>query len=215
MDSKRKFLALSLVCTILFSVAPVLATTVVDNGSGNSTNNNSTNNNSTKDDNIVTPLTVDFSANVTNGTAPLKVLFTSTYTGNPTEFKWSFGDGTYLNQNSTAIHTYTQPGKFNVSLTVSNSAGNKTETKLAYITVNKATSPGRLLCSGKAPLKVMYLDRSKKHISTYWDFGDGTTSKSKNILHIYTKPGKYPLKWTFESTGHVKKTLYPGYVIVK
>lgn len=215
MDSKRKFLALSLVCAILFSVAPVLATPAADNGSGNSTNNNSTNNNSTTDNNIVTPPTVNFSANVTNGTAPLIVLFTSTCTGNPTEFNWTFGDGTYLTQNSTAIHTYTQPGKYNVSLTASNAAGNKTETKLAYISVNKAVSLGRLLCSGKAPLKVMYIDRSKNHISTYWDFGDGTTSKSKNILHIYKKPGKYPLKWTFKSTGHVKKTVYPGYVIVK
>ena len=210
MDSKRKFLVLSLVCTILFSVAPVLATTVAGNGSGNSTNENSTNENNT-----VSLPTINFMANVTNGTAPLKVLFTSNYTGNPTEFNWTFGDGTYSNNNSTAIHTYTQPGKYNVSLTVSNAAGNKTATKLDYIVVSKAVYTGRLLCSGKAPLKVMYLDRSKRHISTYWDFGDGTTSKSKNILHIYTKPGKYPLKWTVISTGHVKKTLYPGYVIVK
>jgi PKD repeat protein len=214
MDSKRKFLVLSLICMILFSVAPVLATAVADNGSGNSTNNNSTINNSTTEI-IVTPPTVDFTGNVTSGMAPLNVLFISNCTGNPTEFNWTFGDGTHSNNNLTAIHTYTQPGKYNVSLTVSNAAGNKTAAKLGYINVSKAVYPGRLLCSGKAPLKVMYLDRSKRHISTYWDFGDGTTSKSRNILHIYKKPGKYPLKLTVVSTGHVKKTLYPGYVVVK
>jgi PKD repeat protein len=201
-------------------VAPVLATAVADNGSGNSTNNNSTNNNSTnnnstKEEIIITPPTADFAANVTSGKVPLNVLFTSNCTGNPTKFNWTFGDGTYSNNNLTAIHTYTQPGKYNVSLTVSNAAGNKTVTKLAYINVSKVVYKGKLLCSGKAPLKVMYLDRSKKHISTHWDFGDGTTSDSRNILHIYKKPGNYPLKWTVVSTGHVKKTYYPGYVVVK
>jgi PKD repeat protein len=204
MDSKRKFLVLSLVCTILFSVAPVLATAVTDDGSGNSTNENNT----------VSLPTSNFTANVTHGTAPLKVLFTSNSTGNPTGFNWTFGDGTYSNSNLTAIHTYTKPGKYNVSLTVSNAAGNTTATKLGYITVSKAVT-GRVLCSGKAPLKVMYLDRSKRHISTFWNFGDGTTSKSRNILHIYKKPGKYPLTYTVVSTGHVKKAIYAGYVNVK
>lgn len=206
MDSKRKFLVLSLVCLLLFSVAPVLAATVADNESGNSTNENNT----------VSPLTANFTANITQGTAPLKVLFTSNCTGNPTKFNWTFGDGTYSNNNLTAIHTYVQPGKYNVSLTVSNATDNITATKLGYITVSKAVSPsGRVLCSGKAPLKVMFLDRSKRHISTYWDLGDGTTSKNKNILHIYKKPGKYPVKWTFVTVGHVKKTLYAGYTFVK
>jgi PKD repeat protein len=216
MDSKRRLLVMSLVCAILFSVAPVFATTVADNASGNSTNDNSTNKNSTYEENIITDLTVDFNANVTSGKAPLNVLFTSNCTGNPTGFNWTFGDGTYSTHNLTAIHTYTQPGKYNVSLTVSNSTYNETAMKIGYINVSKGVSLyGRVLCSGKAPLRVMYLDRSKNHISTYWDFGDGTTSTSRNILHIYKKPGKYPLKLTVISKGHYKKTLYPGYVIVK
>jgi PKD repeat protein len=206
MGSKRKFLALSLVCVILFSVAPVLATTVADNGSGNSTNKNNT----------VSLPTVNFTANVTHGTAPLNVLFTSNCTGNPTEFNWTFGDGIYSNHNLTAIHTYTQPGKYNVSLTVSNAAGNKTATKLGYISVSKAVpTNNRVLCSGKAPLRVVFLDKSKKHISWYWNLGDGTTSRSKNIVHIYTKPGKYPVKLSYMTIGHVNKTLYAGYIIVK
>ena len=118
MDSKRKFLVLSLVCTILFSVAPVLATAVADDGSGNSTNENNT---------VFLP-TANFTANLTHGTAPLKVLFTSNCTGNPTEFNWTFGDGTCSNQNIAATHTYTQPGKYEVSLTVTNAAGSNTKT---------------------------------------------------------------------------------------
>lgn len=233
MDNKRKLLVPSLVCVMFFSVAPFLATAAAEEGSGsstnnnstnnNSTNNNSTNNNSTIDESLVTLPTADFNANVTSGKAPLKVLFTSNCSGNPIEFNWTFGDGINSGQSLIAIHTYTKPGKYNISLTVINAAGNATASKLGYINVtacnavcNKTqTNNSKVLCSGKAPLKVMFLDRSKRHVSTYWDFGDGTASNNKNILHIYKKPGRYPLKWTFVSTGHVKKTLYPGYVIVK
>jgi len=206
MDSKRKFLVLSLVCTILFSVAPVLATAVTDDGSGNSTNENNT----------VSLPTSNFTANVTHGTAPLKVLFTSNSTGNPTEFNWTFGDGTYSNSNLTAIHTYTKPGKYNVSLTVSNAAGNETATKLGYIIVSKTISINkRVLCSGKAPLRVYFIDRSKRHVSRLWSFGDGNTSKDKGILHMYKKPGKYPITLTVTSLGHYTKTVHAGYIIVK
>ena len=205
MDSKRKFLALSLVCAILFSVAPVLATTVADNGSGNSTNKNNT----------VSPPTVNFAANVTHGTAPLNVLFTSNCTGNPTEFNWTFGDGIYSNHNLTAIHTYTQPGKYNVSLTVSNAAGNKTATKLGYIIASKKVPNLKVLCSGKAPLRVYFIDRSKKHISWKWNLGDGTTSRNKSILHIYKKPGKYPVTLTIQTIGHSTKIVHAGYIVVK
>jgi PKD repeat protein len=228
MHDKRKFLVLSLVCVMFFSVAPFLATAAADVGSGNSTNNNSTNNNSTNNncttgESTVTLPTADFTANVTDGKVPLKVLFTSNCTGNPTEFKWTFGDGIYSNQSLTAIHTYTRPGKYNVSLTVANADGNATATKSGYINVtackavcNKTqVNNTKVLCSGKAPLKVMFLDRSKKHISTYWNLGDGTTSKSRNILHIYKKPGKYPVKVTVESRGHYKKTVNAGNIVVK
>lgn len=233
MDNKRKLLVLSLVCIVLFSVASFLATATADEGSGNSTNNNSTNNNSTNnsstnsngtiEESLATPPTADFTANVTSGKAPLKVLFTSNCTGNPTEFNWTFGDGTNSSQNLTAIHTYTHPGKYNVSLTVINAAGSVTASKLGYINVsacnavcNKTQSNNsKVLCSGKAPLKVMFLDRNKRHISSYWDFGDGTTSKSRNILHIYKKPGKYPVKLTVTSTGHYKRTINAGYIVVK
>jgi PKD repeat protein len=205
MDSKRKFLISSLVCMLLFSVVPVFAATDEGSGSGNSTNENST-----------VPLTVDFTANVTNGTAPLNVMFTSNCTGNPIKFNWTFGDGTYSDSNLTAIHTYSNPGKYNVSVTISNATDNKTLTKIDYINVSKASSvKERILCSGKAPLRVVFLDRSKKHISTYWNFGDGKASRSRNTVHIYKKPGKYPVTWTYVTVGHVKKTLHVGHIIVK
>ena len=75
-----------------------------------------------------------FTADITNGTAPLTVQFTDRSIGSPATWFWSFGDGaTATEQNP--VHTYTVPGVYNVGLTVSNSAGSDTETKPGYVIV--------------------------------------------------------------------------------
>jgi PKD repeat protein len=71
------------------------------------------------------------------------------------------------------------------------------------------------LCTGKAPLKVFFKDTSKKHIASFWDLGDGTTTQSKNILHVYKTTGKYPITLKYVTVGHVKHTLHAGYILVK
>jgi PKD repeat protein len=73
----------------------------------------------------------------------------------------------------------------------------------------------RVLWRGKAPHKVSFLDRSKRRVSWSWDFGDGNTSKYKNILHMYNTPGKYLVKLTDKTTGHCTKTIYVGYIVVE
>jgi PKD repeat protein len=255
MDNKRKLLVLSLVCVMFFSVAPFLVTAAADEGSGNSTNDNNTVNNT------VVPPTADFTADVTNGTAPLNVLFTSNYTGNQAEFNWTFGDGTFSNQNIASLRTYTQPGIYDVSLTVTNAAGSNTATKPGYIIVNTSNIPNvvpttpcvnssdnnsntnqndnctnnctnnttlkstcnvsktvstnlKVLCSGKAPRRVHFIDRSKNHVSTYWNFGDGKACKCKSIVHIYKNPGKYPVKFTVKYRSGKTKTVNAGYIVV-
>jgi uncharacterized surface protein with fasciclin (FAS1) repeats len=72
----------------------------------------------------------------------------------------------------------------------------------------------KVLCSGKAPLRVKFLDRNTKHTNWYWSFGDGKASRSQNILHIYKTPGKYPVKLTVKTSGHYKK-IFAGYIIVR
>jgi PKD repeat protein len=82
-----------------------------------------------------------FSAAPTSGTAPLAVRFTDTSSGSPTTWAWDFGDGA----NSTAqnpTHTYTAPGSYTVTLTVSNSAGSDTTTRPGLISVGSSGSIG-------------------------------------------------------------------------
>lgn len=72
----------------------------------------------------------------------------------------------------------------------------------------------KILCNGKAPLRVKFLDRNTKHTDWYWSFGDGKASRSQNTVHIFKKPGKYPVSLTVKTSGHYIKTL-AGYVVVK
>jgi PKD repeat protein len=80
------------------------------------------------------PITAQFSATPTGGTAPVTVQFTDRSTGGPTSWLWTFGDGgTSSEQNP--IHTYTTAGAHTVALTASHPYDSDTETKTAYITV--------------------------------------------------------------------------------
>ena len=74
-----------------------------------------------------------FSGTPTTGEAPFTVTFTDASTGTIDSWAWTFGDGSSSSlQNPT--HTYNAAGTYDVTLTVTNSSGSDTETKLNYIT---------------------------------------------------------------------------------
>lgn len=81
------------------------------------------------------------------------VNFTSTSTGNPTSYSWTFTGGTpsaSSAQNPSVV--YNTSGTYAVSLTVSNANGNNTSTQSGYITVYQkpslTTSATPVLCFG-------------------------------------------------------------------
>ena len=76
----------------------------------------------------------DFSANPTRGPAPLTASFTDQSTGSITSWKWDFGDGSTSTMQNPS-HTYTDPGNYTVSLTVTGPEGSDTNTKADYIKV--------------------------------------------------------------------------------
>ncbi len=86
------------------------------------------------------PPTVAISASKLTGAAPLPVNFTSTVTDpdadTPVTYAWSFGDTTTSTE-ANPSKTYTTPGKYTVSLTVTDARGAKT-TKSLEITVTAA-----------------------------------------------------------------------------
>ncbi|MCP4459106.1 MAG: PKD domain-containing protein [Cytophagales bacterium] len=87
--------------------------------------------------------TVDFTADVTNGCgSSLSVNFSDLTSANPapTAYSWSFPGGTpsvSTDQNPPEI-TYSSIGNYDVTLTVTNSSGQSTETKTNYIRLGTA-----------------------------------------------------------------------------
>lgn len=155
-----------------------------------------------------------FSANTSSGAAPLTVYFTDQSSGDLASWAWSFGDGqSATTQNPT--HTYTDPGSYSVTLTVTSRAGlTDTYFESEYITVEDADAVTTTTTtevtttvttattvtaafsatpvSGGSPLNVTFTESSTGDIDTYkWDFGDGQQSKTRNPSHVYTVPGKY------------------------
>ena len=171
--------------------------------------------------------TATFTANVTSGTAPLKVQFTSTTTGNPTNYYWVFEPSTSSDWNShnavTAVHTFTNPGVYTITLIVTNTAGSNTTVKPNYIVVTDPTVIDPVITylkapvanfssnitSGNPPLSVQFYDFSQNAVSRVWDFNnDGQTdSNDINPIHVYTAPGTYIVNLTVTNENGISSRL--------
>jgi PKD repeat protein len=162
----------------------------------------------------------DFTADVTNGTAPLTVNFTDQSTGSPTSWLWDFGDGTNATEQN-ASHTYMSTGNYTVNLTVANADGSDSEVKTEYIVVSEPL-PGAPVAnftatptSGDAPLTVNFTDQSTGSPTSWlWDFGDGTNATEQNASHTYTSTGNYTVNLTVSNAGGSDTEVKTKYILV-
>lgn len=152
----------------------------------------------------------DFTADPVTGTAPLAVNFDGSASadvdGTIASYAWNFGNG----QNGTGVTppavTYTLPGTYVATLTVTDNKG-ATGTASQTITVNRPpnVSPtGSITATpttGNAPLLVQLSSAGSADpdgaITGYsWNFGNGTTSTSPNPSAIYNTAGVYTVQLT-------------------
>ncbi len=71
---------------------------------------------------VCAQLVANFSSNTTSGCAPLIVSFTDISTGNPTQWKWTLGNGTTATQQNPTT-SYFFPGSYTVKLIIQNASG--------------------------------------------------------------------------------------------
>ena len=140
-----------------------------------------------------------FTATETEGPCPLAVQFVDSSTNTPTSWVWSFGDGiTSSDQNPS--HTYTTPGTYTVTLTVTNAGGSSTVTEVDYITAEEAEPIASFtanVTSGHPPLAVQFTDTSSNApTSWYWYFSDGGSSTDQNPVHEFETAGTYTVAFT-------------------
>jgi len=170
-----------------------------------------------------------FSTNITSksGNVPLTALFTYNSTGGtPTSWYWDFGDGISSKHAQTATHTFTKPGTYDVSLTITNSAGSSTLKRSNYIIVTPPQAPVADFFSpevyhantygGSVPTKtVSFVDNSTGSPTSWlWDFGDGNTSTEQNPTHVYDLGGGYTVNLTVKNAVGSNTTSKYGYVLV-
>jgi PKD repeat protein len=166
----------------------------------------------TEDDPVPVIPTADFHANATIGVGTLCVLFTDDSTGCPASWAWNFGgdEGNSTSQNP--VHTYTSPGTYTVTLTVSNVNGTSSYQRAAYITAIAPTSPISTfsvnVTSGVEPLCVGFTDTSTGYPTAWqWQMGDGSPNEtSQNAVHLYNTPGVYKVNMTASNANGTGST---------
>jgi gliding motility-associated-like protein len=127
--------------------------------------------------------------------------FTDQSTG-AIQWKWDFGDASPVDNTTSPIHIFPNPGTFDVLLTVTNVFG-CIDTSLQKITVLEQPTANfsfKNICA-KQTVKFDDLTVGKNLVSWDWDFGDGITSTSQNTSHVYPIAGQYPVSLIVKNTS--------------
>ena len=133
------------------------------------------------------------------------VEFWSTSTGaDITSYQWDFGDG----QNGvgeTVNHTYTQPGTYYVTHTVSiaNNACNDEMTQaVTVLPLPTANFTFTTVCAG-TPTEFTSTATGQDITIYHWNFGDGQTGSGQNVTHTFAQAGTYEVTHTVSSSDGI------------
>jgi PKD repeat protein len=142
---------------------------------------------------VFEPPVANFTVNRTFGSKPMTVQFTDSSTGSPPlNYSWDFGDGATSHEQN-PIHTYTAAGSYQASLTVSNSAGNNTQTAEQSIDVLGPIGgdKGYYLVHSNVDGASVFLD----------DHYKGVIQNGTLLIQVYTTATPY-YTYTIEKDGY-------------
>lgn len=165
-----------------------------------------------------------------------EVIFDASVSRDASVFIWDFGDGTIEPcEFPYSVHTYSNPGRYTVTLTVYDDAGNisvDTAGVRVWCEGNIAPSVGPItaptdpvLVNTEIQASISFTDSDVDDTHTAaWDWGDGTTSEgtvteingSGSVCgrHTYTTAGVYTVKVTVtDLSGNAGQSFY-NYVVV-
>ncbi len=142
--------------------------------------------------------------------------FTSTATGNITNYFWDFGDGQYAyiaNPN----HTYQTPNYYYVKHSVYDNVSQCMDDQYQYIVIIDSTA---FLCKSDFDYYVNnkvanFTSTAMGNITNYfWDFGDGSYAYIANPVHTYNYPGIYDVFLTVYDNNSGCMNYKDKYVVV-
>ncbi|WP_114559659.1 PKD domain-containing protein [Desertihabitans aurantiacus] len=125
-----------------------------------------------------------------------------------TGYSWDFGDNTPAATGATASHTYAQPGRYEVTLTVTDSSGAVGSTSREVTVTAPHADPVAAFDTAVDGLSVDF-DGSGSTAADgatitghAWDFGDDQTGTGTDPTHRYARAGTYDVTLTVtDSTG--------------
>lgn len=141
-----------------------------------------------------------------------KFIFQDTSVYTPTGWQWDFGDGN-LSTAPNPTHFFSEPGFYEVKLTVVNLNGLDTMTQtihskalMADFTISTDTTYGDSIVS--------FGDSSRVGSSWMWDFGDGNSDTLKNPSHVYMQTGTFTVSYTVTNAFGCTETLTKTIVVL-
>lgn len=129
------------------------------------------------------------------------VLFSSLATGDPLNWEWTFEGGTpasHFGENPPTI-TYSTPGVFEVSLKVSNGAGEHLAIYSDYITVLPSPTANFMMMVNGATVQFVNLSADPQGLGGTqfeWCYGDGICQMAANPNYVYAQNGTYTVTLT-------------------
>lgn len=155
-----------------------------------------------------------FQASPSTGKAPLQVKFADLSIGNPTSWKWDFGDGASSAEQNPG-HMFVNGGAYDVRLTIAR--GSDTDTSKQVVNVGDVP----VADFAGTPVSVNPLDTirftdksTNSPVSWSWDFGDTATSAEQNPSHAYQVKGIYTVSLTAKNENGKDTEIKQSYINV-
>ncbi len=106
------------------------------------------------------------------------------------QYYWDFGDGTYSNAYNPGIHTYSDLGAYEITLSA-NANGCSGTISREFSIVGTLQADFVAEFEGCAPVEITFINLSTGAESYYWDFGNGNSSSDEAPVTLYSEPGIY------------------------
>jgi len=138
-------------------------------------------------------------------------------------YKWNFGDGSTA-EGVYAEHTYSKPGKYNVSLKVTdnsnlpNNTHDNTFTIDVYEDYRISFQTVEFECPGKEIQfnSIIEPALADSLVNYSWEISDGTILTGKNVSYVFSNPGNYNISLIAESElfDNEKTKIYSKEIII-